>query len=239
MNDDELTRRLAETLRAKAGQVPESTEAFDPSARVTELDASSAKPGRGAWRYALVSAALIALVAGIIAAVVAVTSDDRPDTAGPGPNTTIETPSTIAPSTTAPTSTTLPAATTTTPTPTTTVPPVDERTLPVEEFNRYIESLPRPSDATDARALALTFTHNSPPPTEPKDALRVEERSLPDNQHEVVVFVKLADDSTAEARYRLVFTLHSDGSWRLLSAADSHRCQLGRGHQEFTTASCI
>jgi hypothetical protein len=239
MTDDELTRRLEETLRAKAAQVPEQTGAFD-TAQVTELGAGPARPTRGAWRYALASAALIALVVGVTTVVLAAGSDDSTKPAAPGPSTTIAAPTTVAPSTTtAPTTTTVPVATTTTP-PTTIVPAADEKAIPVDGFNQYIENLPDPSkDATDARDLALIFTNNKPPPSEPQNAVRVEEHSLPNDRHKVTVFVKLADDSIAEVRYRLEFAPQPDGSWRLASAFQSHRCQLNRGHQDFTTEVCI
>src|SRR4051812_15227456 len=115
MNDEELTRRLAETLRAKAEQVPDATDTFDPSAPLTELDPGSTKSGRNGWRYALVAAAAIALLVGLTAVLVGAFSDDRSGTAGPSSSTTIETSTTVAPSTTtAPTTTTVPEPTTST-----------------------------------------------------------------------------------------------------------------------------
>ena len=107
-----------------------------------------------------------------------------------------------------------------------------------DDFNRNLPTLPL-SESSDARRLALIFTDNDPPPTEPEDALRIEEEPLPNDQHKVVVFEKHADDSVAESRYQVVFTRQPDGSWRIASATRAQRCQPGRGHQEYTAAPCI
>jgi hypothetical protein len=251
MTDEELTRRLEATLRAKAAQVPEPTGAFEPTTQLTELGTGSAKPSRGAWRYALVSAALIALVVGVTTVVVlAAGSDDSSRPAAPGPSTTTAAPTTVAPSTTTAPTTTVPTATTTTPpTPVTSrpLPPpawtefpqpsLPSGTVPVAGFNAYLDRYP--SAAADPRPLALTFTHNDPPPTEPANALRVEDQALSSGRQQVIVFTRLADDSVAEVRYDLVFMPHSDGTWRLASASWSQRCQPNRGHQDFTTEVCI
>ncbi len=242
MSDEELTRRLSETLRAKAAEVPEPTGAFDATAEVTEV-AQGPKPARGVWRYALAAAALVALVVGVTAVVLGTRSDDHSGTSAPVTSTTTEAPTTVPPSTT----------TSTRPSPTTTTtviwgpqpapswaerPQLDPNgTVPVAAFNAYLDS--SPSTAANPRALALTFTQNDPPPTEPANALRVEEHSLSNGRHQVIVFVLLADDSVAEARYDLVFTPRNDGTWRMASASWSGRCQPNRGHQEFNTEPCI
>jgi hypothetical protein len=83
------------------------------------------------------------------------------------------------------------------------------------------------------------FTHNESPPTEPANALRVEEQALPNGGHQVVVLLRLADDSVAESREELAFAPHGNGTWRLASASWSQRCQPNRGHQDFTTEACI
>jgi hypothetical protein len=246
MTDEELRRRLVETLRTKAAQVPEPTGAFDPLAEVAELNDRRPKPTRGAWRYALVSAALIALVVGAATAVLVSRSDDPGESGGPRTSITSAAP-TVAPTstTTAPTSTS--TSTTVTPTPTTppVVPPtwtkypqqLPDGTVPVTQFNAYLDTYS--SAAHDPKRLALTFTRLDPPPTEPPNAVRVEEHALANGTHQVVVFALRADDSVAEVRYEVSFAAHSDGTWRLSSASWSQRCQPNRGHQEFTTAFCI
>ena len=245
MTDEELHRRLAETLRAKAAQVPEPTGAFDPLAQVAELNVRRA-PAGGAWRYALVSAALIALVVGVTTVVLVSRSDDPGASGGPLTSVT-STARTVAPSTTGPTSTTTQTTTPTTITSTPTTPPVfppwtahpqqlPDGTVPVAEFNAYLDA--HSSVARDPKALALTFTQLDPPPTEPPNAVSVEEHPRADGTQQVVVFVLLADDSVAQVRYDLSFAGRNDGTWRLLSASWSQRCQLHRGHQEFSSALC-
>jgi hypothetical protein len=246
MTDEELHRRLAETLRAKAAQVPEPTGAFDPSAQVAELNVRRA-PAGGAWRYALVSAALIALVVGVTTVVLVSRSDDPGGSGGPSTNVTSTAPR-VAPSTTAPTSTTTQTTTPTTITSAPTTPLVfppwtahpqqlPDGTVPVAEFNGYMDA--HSSVARDhPKALALTFTQLDPPPTEPPNAVSVEDHLRADGTHQVVVFALLADDSVAQVRYDLSFAARSDGTWRLLSASWSQRCQLHRGHQEFSIALC-
>ena len=179
MNDEELRRRLGETLRAKAAQVPDPTGAFDPLAPVAELNIRRPKPARSAWRYSLVSAALIALVIGVTTVVLVSRSDDPGESLGPRTSVTRAAP-TDAPSTTASTSTTTP--TTITPTPKTApVSPTSwtehphqlpDGTVPVGHFNAYLDAHPSPSGP---KRLALTFARLDPPPTEPPNAVRVEE----------------------------------------------------------------
>jgi hypothetical protein len=243
MTDEELRRRLVETLRAKAAQVPDPTGAFDPLAEVAELNVRRPQPARGAWRYALASAALIALVVGVATVVLVSRSDDPGESAGPRSSVT-SAPPTVAPSTTAPTSTT--TSTTVAPTPTTS--PVlapswtkypqqlPDGTVPVTEFNAYLDTYS--SVASDPKRLALVFAQLDPPPTEPPNAVRVEEHAGANGTYQVVVFARRADDSVAEMRYELSLAAQSDGTWRLTSASWSQRCQPRRGHQEFTPALC-
>jgi hypothetical protein len=235
MNDDELQRRLAESLRAKADQVPEPTGGFDASAPLVEVEDRASSAGRGPWLVVLAAAAVVALVVGVTAAVLAFRSDGDAEPAAPPTSTTtttgVETTTTTEPVTTTTTTTTSPATSTTIPT----LPGV---AMAFDDFNRNLSTLPLLA-SSDARRLALIFTDNDPPPTEPVDALRVEEETLPDGHHEVVVFEKHADDSVAESRYHIVFTRQPDGSWRIADATRAHRCQPGRGHQEYTITPCV
>jgi hypothetical protein len=47
----------------------------------------------------------------------------------------------------------------------------------------------------------------------------------------------IADDSVAAVRHVLRYEPDGDG-WRLVSSERTQRCQVGRGHQEFTAANC-
>jgi hypothetical protein len=133
MNDDELTRRLADTLRKKAAQVREPVGAFDPSAPVAELSERRPTPARGRWRLALAAAAAVALVVGATTVVLAARSDDQSRPVVPGASTKT-------------------AVDTQPPNTTTTRPSSDEQPLPVDDFNRYIDIMPNPStDANDTR----------------------------------------------------------------------------------------
>lgn len=52
-------------------------------------------------------------------------------------------------------------------------------------------------------------------------------------------FDGLLDDSVRAERYVLRLERQGAGTWRLLSAALSRRCQAGRGHRDFTPAPCV
>jgi hypothetical protein len=116
----------------------------------------------------------------------------------------------------------------------------------------------------DARTGALDlaplndFLSTAGPPvsTSPCDAARVllgldrprdEGESVlivvePERSGETTVAVTvdhLADDSVAAVRHVLRFARQADGSIRLASGLWSHRCQPGRGHQDFSTERCV
>lgn len=50
---------------------------------------------------------------------------------------------------------------------------------------------------------------------------------------------RLADDSIRTLRFELALERRDDGTWRVESAAWSQRCQLGRGHQAFSSEPCV
>lgn len=49
----------------------------------------------------------------------------------------------------------------------------------------------------------------------------------------------LADDSVRNERYELELTKAPDGSWRIVSATRTFRCQPNRGHQDFSAELCL
>jgi hypothetical protein len=49
----------------------------------------------------------------------------------------------------------------------------------------------------------------------------------------------LADDSVRNERYELELAKAPDGSWRIVSATRTFRCQPNRGHQDFSAALCL
>ena len=63
--------------------------------------------------------------------------------------------------------------------------------------------------------------------------------SKTNNQWAVIVtYDKLADDSIKAERVKTVIT-NKDGKWVKGSISKDQRCQLNRGHQDFSTALCI
>jgi hypothetical protein len=50
---------------------------------------------------------------------------------------------------------------------------------------------------------------------------------------------RLADDSIRALRFELALEQRDDGTWRVESAEWSQRCQLGRGHQAFSSEPCV
>ena len=49
----------------------------------------------------------------------------------------------------------------------------------------------------------------------------------------------LADDSVRNERYELELAKAPDGSWRIVSATRTFRCQPNRGHQDFSAELCL
>ena len=49
----------------------------------------------------------------------------------------------------------------------------------------------------------------------------------------------LADDSVRNERYQLELEKRPDGSWRIVSATRTFRCQPNRGHQDFSAKLCL
>ena len=106
--------------------------------------------------------------------------------------------------------------------------------------------------AFEQRAVAVQEPWERAPLTVATEFLRPDEREPSAASIEVVVppeggetarvvatFDRLLDDSIRAQRYELELTKRADGTWRLRSARYAQRCQLGRGHDDFTPAACL
>ena len=106
--------------------------------------------------------------------------------------------------------------------------------------------------AFEQRALAVQEPWERAPLTVATEFLRPDEREPSAASIEVVVppeggetarvvatFDRLLDDSIRAQRYELELAKRADGTWRLTSARYAQRCQLGRGHDDFTPAACV
>jgi len=49
----------------------------------------------------------------------------------------------------------------------------------------------------------------------------------------------LADDSVRNERYELELKKRSDGSWQVVAATRTYKCQPNRGHQDFSPELCL
>jgi hypothetical protein len=111
--------------------------------------------------------------------------------------------------------------------------------IPVDEFNAYLESA-EPSWATSPLRASLEFLRLDQPVALTTSV--VMKTPLPEGGNQAVVRVTkdgLADDSIGAVRYVLEFERQADDGWRLRSASWAQRCQLGRGHQDFTPELCV
>jgi hypothetical protein len=111
--------------------------------------------------------------------------------------------------------------------------------IPVDEFNAYLESA-EPPWATSPLRASIEFLHLDEPVALTTSV--VMETHPPEGGDQAVVTVTkdgLADDSIGAVRYILDFERRPDGRWRFRSASWAQRCQVGRGHQDFTPELCI
>jgi hypothetical protein len=116
----------------------------------------------------------------------------------------------------------------------------DDGRVPVEGFNELIETRDPAWARTPALAAAAFYGERDRPPGEAGELSIVEERPERDDQRAVVVTDDgLPDDSIRAVRWELRFERADDGTWRLVEARWSQRCQPDRGHQDFAPEPCV
>jgi hypothetical protein len=224
MTEDELTRRLSETLRAKAAQIPEPEGAVVPATEATS-------PGRArAWRSGLLAAAAVVVLAGLTAVVVALRSSDEPDR----------------PAAPATTTTTTEAQTTTTTTGRTGgkqsfvwtgVVTRPDGTVVIGDFNTLLEMGPPWGD--DPVQIVEHFTKLDPASPRPETRVTVDDVTRTGDTTRVLIRTSLADDSVAFVRFDVHLRLDASGAWRLDHATWAQQCRPNRGHQDFSVELCL
>jgi hypothetical protein len=111
-------------------------------------------------------------------------------------------------------------------------------TLAVEDFNEFVEDA-RPAFATSALRMAIEFA-NAGEGTAATTSVLANEGPEGNSDEASVTVTRdgLADDSVHAIRYQIALERAKDGTWRLLSARRTQRCQPGRGHQDFSPQLC-
>jgi hypothetical protein len=236
VNDDDLTERLADTLRAKAAQIDDTGGAARAPDTVPYAAVARHDRRHGAWRSVLVAAAAIGAIAGVTAAVLAARADDSsPRPAAPpitaGSTTSVAPATTLAPTTTVPN---IIGVTSPLPLPGWTRPAAHpDGTLVIGNFNElFREAYPVEADPVAVAATFLQIDTGA-------EGVSVHGMSNPDGGPTMLTITEtLADDSVAEVRSQL--TVGPSGvAWQITRAGWSQRCQPNRGHQDFNTELCV
>jgi len=105
----------------------------------------------------------------------------------------------------------------------------------VEAFNEYLEA----ADAaweTSAADVAIRFAH--PVPQEAEQVGATLGKGDDGDTVAIVTVIGLADDSVAARRTSVVLEPVGDG-WRLVRAQWTQRCQLDRGHEDWSIEPCV
>jgi hypothetical protein len=112
-------------------------------------------------------------------------------------------------------------------------------TVSIDEFNVFLEAAD-PSWAHSPLRATLEFLLLDEPDAQ-ATTVEIETVSPEGGDEASVTVIKdgLADDSVGAIRFVLDFKRQGDGSWRLRSAKWAQRCQVGRGHQDFSTELCV
>ena len=111
----------------------------------------------------------------------------------------------------------------------------DDGAVPVEDFNDYLETVDEAWE-TDAKRVAITFAQ---PVIQEGGRVGATLGTGDDGTTVAIVTVDgLGDDSAAARRTSVV--LEPDGDlWRLVRARWTHRCQVDRGHEDWSTVPCV
>ena len=111
-------------------------------------------------------------------------------------------------------------------------------TIAVADFNDYLDEA-APSFATDALSTAEEFVHVAEGQAARTSVVETEGPEGGGDEATVQVTRDgLADDSVRAVRYEVLLEKAGDGTWRLRSAKRLQRCQLNRGHQNFSPQLC-
>jgi hypothetical protein len=111
----------------------------------------------------------------------------------------------------------------------------EDGTVPVDDFNAYLDAVDEAWE-TDAKRVAIAFAQ----PVAPEGGQVGAALGAGDagTTLAIVTVNGLGDDSAAARRTSVVLAPDGD-RWRLVRAQWTHRCQEGRGHEDWSIELCI
>lgn len=109
--------------------------------------------------------------------------------------------------------------------------------IPVESFNQYLGDYE--DYATSPEVLAAEFLRLDEHRGATTSLVTSDGAEGSDDRATAVATLEgVPDDSVESVRYVLVVTKEKDG-WRLASAVRTQRCRSGRGHADYSPATCV